>query len=90
MAIYITASGAASIGKCNAILVQVNTALTGTITITNAGDSTFGTSSGTVAVITNPTVGSEYRYGGLNSLGAISINPSATTDITVSKLNRIH
>lgn len=90
MATYITASGATSIGQCNAILVQVNMALTGTITITNAGSTQYGTSSGTIAVITNPTVGSEYRYGGLNTQGAISINPSGTTDITVTKLNRIH
>ena len=90
MAQYITASGATSIGQANAILIQVNTALTGTITITNAGSTQYSTASGTIAVITNPTAGATFRYGGLNQQGAISVNPSGTTDITVTKLNRIH
>lgn len=90
MALNITASGATSIGQANAILIQVNAALTGTITVTVDGSTQYGTSSGTVATITNPTVGSTFRYGGLNTLGNVKVNPSTTTDITVSKLNRIH
>lgn len=78
---YITASGSATVASAaNGLLIQVNTALTGTITLA-AGGTTF-------AIITNPTVGSQYRYNGLRNQGAITVNPSATTDITVSFLNR--
>lgn len=76
--VYITASGAKDIGVQDGILIQVNGALTGTITC-QAGGTTF-------AVITNPTVGSQFRYGGLRGQGTITVNPSATTDITVSAL----
>lgn len=78
---YITSSGSTTISAdANGLLVQVNTALTGTITL-QAGAVTF-------AVITNPTVGSQYRYNGLHTQGAITVNPSATCDITISFLNR--
>lgn len=78
---YITASGSTTVASAvTGILVQVNSALTGTITLA-AGGTTF-------AVITNPTVGSQFRYTGLRNAGAITVNPSATTDITVSFLNR--
>jgi len=78
---YITASGSQTIAaNANGLLVQVNTALTGTITLA-AGGTTF-------AVITNPTVGSSYRYNGLRNQGAITVNPSTSCDITVSFLNR--
>lgn len=89
MAVNITSSGATSIGLARAILIQVNLGFTGTLTITNAGSTQYGTSSGTIATITNPATGQEYRYGGLHGLGAISINPSTSTDISVSKLNSI-
>lgn len=89
MATNITASGATNIGKARAILIQVNKALTGTIAITTAGDTNYGTSSGTVATITNPAVGDEYRYGGLHTQGNVSVNPSGTTDITVTKVNNV-
>lgn len=78
---YITASGSTTVATAaNGLLVQVNTALTGTITLA-AGGTIF-------AVITNPTVGTQYRYNGLRGQGAITVNPSGTTDITVSFLNR--
>lgn len=78
---YITASGSQTVATAaNGLLIQVNTALTGTITLA-AGGVTF-------AVITNPTAGSQFRYNGLRNQGAITVNPSATTDITVSFLNR--
>ena len=82
MAKYITASGASTLPNVNAIEVQVNTALTGTITLSTANGGTF-------AVITNPTVGSLYKYGGLIGQGAITVNPSATCDITVTLLNNV-
>lgn len=79
--VYITASGSATVAAAaNGLLIQVNKALTGTITLA-AGDTTF-------AIITNPTVGNQFRYNGLRNQGAITVNPSATTDITVSFLNR--
>lgn len=78
---YITASGSQTIATtADAILVTVNTALTGTITLA-AGGVTF-------AVITNPIAGNGFRYGGLRGQGTITINPSATTDVTVSLINR--
>lgn len=78
---YITASGSQTVAAgADGLLIQVNTALTGTITL-GAGGTTF-------AVITNPTVGSQYRYNGLRGKGAITVNPNGTTDITVSFLNR--
>lgn len=76
--IYITASGSQSIAtSAYGILIQVNAALTGSITVAD-GDVTK-------AVITDPTVGSQFRYFGFN--GAITVNPNATCDITVSVLN---
>lgn len=77
------------IGQARAIFVQFNQALTGTMTVTNAGSTQYGTASGTVAVITNPTVGQPYRYGGLFGQGDISLALSATCDITVTKVNNI-
>lgn len=78
---YITASGSQTVAKtANGLLIQVNKTLSGTITLA-AGGVTF-------AVITDPTVGTQFRYNGLRNQGAITVNPSATTDITVSFLNR--
>lgn len=75
---YITASGAQTIvDKADGILIQNNAALTGTITVTDAGT--------TVAIITDPAVGSLFMYRGFN--GAIAVNPSTTCNITVSVLS---
>lgn len=90
MAKNLTASGAAVIASnANAILIQVNAALTGTITVTVGGSTQYGTSSATIATITNPAVGNVFRYGGLIQQGAVSVNPSATCDITVTVLDNI-
>lgn len=89
MATYITSSGAQAVGVTGAIYIQVNTALTGTITVTAAGSTQYGTASRTIAVITNPVAGDFFKYGGLHTYGIISVNPSATTDITVTNLSRI-
>lgn len=86
---YITSSGAQAVGLADGILIQVNAALTGTLTVTYAGSTQYGTTSGTIAVITNPTVGSQYKYSGLRTLGIISVNPNGSTDITVSRLNQL-
>ncbi len=87
MALNITASGAVQVaGSTDGIQIQVNKTLSGTITVTTAGSTQTGTSSSTVATITNPTVGDSYRYSGLRNQGIVSVNPSGTTDITVSQL----
>lgn len=78
---YITASGSQTVASgADGLLIQVNTALTGTITL-GAGGTTF-------AVITNPTGGSSFRYNGLRGQGAITVAPNDVCDITVSFLNR--
>lgn len=88
MSTNITSSGATSVGQARALLIECNAALTGTITVTAAGSTQYGTSSSTIGTITNPTVGTAWRVGGLQTQGAISINPSGTTDLTVTKVNR--
>lgn len=79
--VYITSSGSTTVAKAaNGILVQINKTAAGTITLA-AGGATF-------AIIDTPLVGQSFRYNGLRGLGAITVNPSGTTDITVSFLNR--
>lgn len=65
-------------GYCRKVLIQVNAALTGTIQVI---DGTSG-SSGNVAVITNPTVGSQYEYWDLET--GVRIVASGACDITVN------
>jgi hypothetical protein len=92
MAKHITASGAVVVASnAQAILIQVNTAITGsdTITVTNGGSTQYGTSSGTIAIITAPAAGTQFKYSGLAQQGAISVNPSTTCDITVSILEAL-
>lgn len=76
MVLNLTASGVANITavRVRRLLIQVNAALTGTITVIAGGV--------TIATITNPTVGSFFQY--LNPAGPITVNPSATCDISVS------
>jgi len=62
-------------GGLRKLIVQVNAALTGTITIAHQGGTT-------IATITNPTVGLKFEYWDL--LGAVTVNPSTTCDITCS------
>lgn len=82
MALNITSSGAADVAaQADAILIQVNKALIGNI-VCQAGGVTFAT-------ITDPGVGSQYRYGGLHGNGKITVNPSTTTDITVTVTSRL-
>lgn len=90
MALNITAGSATDVaGQAGAILIQVNKALTGTIAVAAAGSTQYGTSSSTIATITNPAVGDCYRYGGLAQAGKITVTPSATCDITITVLSRI-
>lgn len=59
-------------------IIQVNAALTGTISVYDALSGT----SPVVAVITNPTVGSVYTYNGLAT--GFRVAASTTCDITAS------
>lgn len=79
---YITASGAQTITQgtgsySTGMLITVNSALTGTITVAD--------NKGTEAIITNPGVGAAFRYYGL--IGTVTVNPSAACDLQVSILN---
>jgi hypothetical protein len=89
MALNITTGTATNIGLCRAILIQVNTALTGTIIIATGGSTQYGTQAQTIGTVTNPTVGQEYMYGGLHGQGAVTITPSTTCDISVTKINKV-
>lgn len=74
---YITTGATTTIADGGyGLLIQVNAALTGTITVTDAGV--------TKAIITNPTVGQQYRYLGFK--GAIALVTSTNCDITASIL----
>lgn len=89
MALNITTGTATNIGLARAILIQVNAALTGTIVISTAGSTQYGTVAQTIGTITNPTVGQQYKYGGLHGQGAVTVTPSTTCDISVSKINKV-
>lgn len=77
---YITAATTTQVwtGRARRILITVNEALTGTITVI---DGTAGTTAN-VAIITNPTVGTYYEYWGFDN--GVRIVTSATCDICVS------
>lgn len=73
---YLT-TGAATMttqGGLRKLVVQVNAALTGTLTCADG--------IGTFAVITNPTVGSRYEYWDL--VGAVTVTTNATCDVCCS------
>lgn len=66
-------------GPVKKAIIQVNKALTGTITVSDEL-ATAGTP--VVAIITNPAVGDRYEYWGFTS--GLTVIPSTTCDITVS------
>lgn len=74
---YITTGATTPVGSPSGILITVNAALTGTITCSDTR--------GTFAIITNPTVGSAFRYTGLQ--GTVTVVTSTTCDVTVSSIN---
>lgn len=91
MAQHFTGLGTNTVAaSAQAILIQANSAATGAITVTNGGSTQYGTSSGTVAVITNPLAGAQYKYGGLAQQGAIGVNISTSCDITVTLIDHIN
>ena len=77
--IYMTAAQAYNVGGPGArgILIQVNAALTGTLTVKDG--------STTVGIINNPGVGNTFTYYGFTGLPTVT--PSTTCDATVSTLN---
>ncbi len=78
---YITTATTTQVsGPARRVLIQVNAALIGTISVI---DDTQGTTAN-IAVITNPAVGDQYEYWDL-VLG-VRIVTSATCDITVNCL----
>lgn len=76
--IHITTAATYQAGAARGIILQFNTAMTGTATIADAN--------GTQGIITNPTVGQAYKYYGFS--GAVTVVTSATTDATISNLER--
>lgn len=76
---YITTATTTQVsGPASKVIVQVNAALTGTITLY---DATSGTSN-IRAIITNPTVGLKFEYWSF-AIG-VRVVTSATCDISVS------
>lgn len=77
---HVTTAAATSIsGACSRVLITVNAALTGTLTVT---DDTGSGTGATVGIITNPTVGGIFEYWDLK-LGC-TVTPSGTCEITVN------
>jgi len=78
---HITSSGAVNLEKnrIRKVLITVNAALTGTITIS---DETGTGGTPVIGIITNPTVGTPYTYYNLKT--GLTVNPSATCEITVN------
>jgi hypothetical protein len=83
MAVYITASGSQTVAsQANGVLIQLNKALVAETIAVAAGGTTIATITGAAGA------GSQFRYGGLSTKGAITVNPSGAVDITVSLLNK--
>jgi len=83
MAVNITASGSQTVAsQANGVLIQLNKALVAETIVVAVGGTTIATITGAAGA------GSQFRYSGLSTRGAITVNPSATVDITVSFLNK--
>lgn len=78
---HVTTGSAANLEKnrIRKVLVTVNSALTGTITLS---DETGTGGTPVVGIITNPTVGTSYEY--WNFKTGVTVTPSATCEITVN------
>lgn len=88
MAQHLTSSSTVATLVADGVVIVNNAALTGTLTVTNGGSTQYGTASGTIAIITNPTAGETHRYNGLRTLGTISVTPNANCDVTVDSLGQ--
>lgn len=83
MAVNITASGSQTVAsQANGVLIQLNKALVAETIVVAVGGTTIATITGAAGA------GSQFRYGGLSTRGAVTVNPSAVVDITVSLLNK--
>jgi len=80
---YITTATTTQVdtGRINKVLITVNAALTGTITVI---DNIAGTTAN-VGIITNPTVGTRYEY--WDFITGVRIVTSASCDITVNTMS---
>jgi hypothetical protein len=76
---YITTAATYTIGKTYGIRVEINKALTGTLTIADGGT--------TVAVIAATTAAQGKMYYGFT--GSVTLVNGSTEDVTVSALSRI-
>jgi hypothetical protein len=85
MAQHLTSTTPATL-VADGVRVTNNLALTGTITVSVAGSTQYGTPAATIAVITNPVVGEVHAYHGLRTQGTISVTPSTTCDISVDAI----
>jgi len=87
MAQNITASGAATVATAaDGISVQVNLGYTGSLVVAVAGSIQYGTPAAILGTITNPVTGQTYTFRNLRTQGAVTVNPSTTTDLTVNIL----
>lgn len=76
MAFYITSATTLTLGKVYGVRIEINKALTGTLTIADGGS--------TVGVIAIAGTGSREMWG---FTGSVTLVNSATEDITVSTIN---
>ncbi len=87
MAQNITASGSTTVATAtDGIEIKVNLGYTGSLVVAVAGSTQYGTPAATLGTITNPVTGQTYTYRGLRTQGAVTVNPSTTTDLTVNML----
>lgn len=89
MALNITGAATTNIGLAKAILLQVNQATTGTITIATLGSTQYGTPAQTIGIIPVSATAGPYRYGGLHGQGQVTITNSGTENMTVTKTNKV-
>lgn len=76
MAFYITTAATLTLGKVYGVRIEINKALTGTLTIADGGS--------TVGVVAIAGTGSREMWG---FTGSVTLVNSATEDITVSTIN---
>lgn len=73
--IHVTTATTTPIQAAGSIILTVNAALTGTITVND--------NTGVIAIITNPTVGNFFEYSHLQA--PVTVVTSAACDITITQ-----
>lgn len=87
MAKNITASGSQTVATAaDGVEIIVNLGYTGSLVVAVAGSTQYGTPAATLGTITDPVKGQKYTYRNLRTQGAVTVNPSTTTDLTVNML----